>query len=235
MARAWSACSRCMRRPSPRSRWCVAAMCAGRSCIILRGRSRQVCPHCRARADSRIRAADERRPRRTRKPQISRKEKKTMAETKPTHPVRQDLGQPRRRELPDGTCILYIDRHLLHEVTSPQAFEGLRMRRPQAAPSGPDDRGGRPQHSHSRFARSVRHQGRGQPHPGRDAGKERRRVRRAVYPDPGCAAGHRAHHRAGAGLCRCRARPSCAATAIPPRMARWGRWRSASARPRWST
>ena len=28
---------------------------------------------------------------------------------------------------PDGTCILYIDRHLVHEVTSPQAFEGLRM------------------------------------------------------------------------------------------------------------
>ncbi|MGE4369051.1 MAG: 3-isopropylmalate dehydratase large subunit [Burkholderiaceae bacterium] len=27
----------------------------------------------------------------------------------------------------DGTCLLYIDRHLLHEVTSPQAFEGLRM------------------------------------------------------------------------------------------------------------
>ena len=30
-------------------------------------------------------------------------------------------------KLPDGTCILYIDRHLLHEVTSPQAFEGLRV------------------------------------------------------------------------------------------------------------
>jgi 3-isopropylmalate/(R)-2-methylmalate dehydratase large subunit len=29
--------------------------------------------------------------------------------------------------LPDGTCILYIDRHLVHEVTSPQAFEGLRI------------------------------------------------------------------------------------------------------------
>src|SRR5919198_1340975 len=28
---------------------------------------------------------------------------------------------------PDGTCLLYIDRHLVHEVTSPQAFEGLRM------------------------------------------------------------------------------------------------------------
>ena len=28
---------------------------------------------------------------------------------------------------PDGTCILYVDRHLVHEVTSPQAFEGLKM------------------------------------------------------------------------------------------------------------
>ncbi len=27
----------------------------------------------------------------------------------------------------DGTCLLYIDRQLLHEVTSPQAFEGLRL------------------------------------------------------------------------------------------------------------
>ena len=27
----------------------------------------------------------------------------------------------------DGTAILYIDRHLLHEVTSPQAFDGLRL------------------------------------------------------------------------------------------------------------
>ncbi len=29
--------------------------------------------------------------------------------------------------LSDGTCVLYIDRHLVHEVTSPQAFEGLRL------------------------------------------------------------------------------------------------------------
>ena len=34
------------------------------------------------------------------------------------HVVRQD---------PDGTALLYIDRHLVHEVTSPQAFEGLRL------------------------------------------------------------------------------------------------------------
>lgn len=33
------------------------------------------------------------------------------------------------REESDGTTLLYIDRHLVHEVTSPQAFEGLRMNR----------------------------------------------------------------------------------------------------------
>ena len=27
----------------------------------------------------------------------------------------------------DGTSVIYIDRHLVHEVTSPQAFEGLRL------------------------------------------------------------------------------------------------------------
>jgi 3-isopropylmalate/(R)-2-methylmalate dehydratase large subunit len=30
-------------------------------------------------------------------------------------------------EQPDGTCLIYVDRHLVHEVTSPQAFEGLRL------------------------------------------------------------------------------------------------------------
>ena len=43
-----------------------------------------------------------------------------------SHVVRRDEG---------GTCLLYIDRHLVHEVTSPQAFEGLRLagRRPWRA------------------------------------------------------------------------------------------------------
>ena len=46
-------------------------------------------------------------------------------------------------EAEDGTCVLYIDRHLVHEVTSPQAFEGLRMtgrtvRRPDATLAVPD-------------------------------------------------------------------------------------------------
>jgi 3-isopropylmalate/(R)-2-methylmalate dehydratase large subunit len=31
------------------------------------------------------------------------------------------------RQNEDGTCLLYIDRHLVHEVTSPQAFDGLRL------------------------------------------------------------------------------------------------------------
>ena len=43
----------------------------------------------------------------------------------------------------DGTTLLYIDRHLVHEVTSPQAFEGLTVagrapRRPAAALAVPD-------------------------------------------------------------------------------------------------
>ena len=31
------------------------------------------------------------------------------------------------RSTSDGTALLYIDRHLVHEVTSPQAFEGLKL------------------------------------------------------------------------------------------------------------
>jgi len=47
------------------------------------------------------------------------------------------------RAEPDGTTLLYVDRHLVHEVTSPQAFEGLAVagrtpRRPGAALAVPD-------------------------------------------------------------------------------------------------
>ncbi|MCF6337048.1 MAG: 3-isopropylmalate dehydratase large subunit [Gammaproteobacteria bacterium] len=58
----------------------------------------------------------------------------------------------------DGTCLLYIDRHLVHEVTSPQAFEGLRLagRKPwrvaanlatpdHNVPTTPPENGGRAQ------------------------------------------------------------------------------------------
>lgn len=47
------------------------------------------------------------------------------------------------RDNSDGTSLIYIDRHLVHEVTSPQAFEGLRMsgrkvRRPELTLATPD-------------------------------------------------------------------------------------------------
>jgi 3-isopropylmalate/(R)-2-methylmalate dehydratase large subunit len=45
---------------------------------------------------------------------------------------------------PDGTALLYIDRHLVHEVTSPQAFEALRL-------------AGRPVHSRERTLAVVDH------------------------------------------------------------------------------
>ena len=43
----------------------------------------------------------------------------------------------------DGTCLIYVDRHLVHEVTSPQAFEGLRLagrtvRQPEKTLAVPD-------------------------------------------------------------------------------------------------
>lgn len=47
------------------------------------------------------------------------------------------------KDNPDGTSLIYVDRHLVHEVTSPQAFEGLRMagrkvRRPDLTLATPD-------------------------------------------------------------------------------------------------
>jgi 3-isopropylmalate/(R)-2-methylmalate dehydratase large subunit len=60
-----------------------------------------------------------------------------MAETRPRTLFDKIWDSHVVEKLPDGTCLLYIDRHLVHEVTSPQAFEGLRMagrgvRRPDA-------------------------------------------------------------------------------------------------------
>jgi 3-isopropylmalate/(R)-2-methylmalate dehydratase large subunit len=60
-----------------------------------------------------------------------------MAETKPRTLFDKVWDAHIVERLPDGTCVLYIDRHLVHEVTSPQAFDGLRLanrqvRRPDA-------------------------------------------------------------------------------------------------------
>jgi len=66
-----------------------------------------------------------------------KREKRGMSEAKPRTLFDKVWDSHVVERLPDGTCVLYIDRHLVHEVTSPQAFEGLRMagrkvRRPDA-------------------------------------------------------------------------------------------------------
>ena len=102
-------------------------------------------------------------------------------------------------QLEDGTCLLYIDRHLVHEVTSPQAFEGLRARRPQGAPRRIDHRRGRPQRAdHATAASGIEEpESRLQVE---TLEQQRRRIRRAVFRRARRAPGHRPHHRPGAGL-----------------------------------
>src|SRR5438270_2695905 len=57
-----------------------------------------------------------------------------MSDKKPTTLYDKIWNDHLVHEAEDGTCLLYIDRHLVHEVTSPQAFEGLRAtgRKPPA-------------------------------------------------------------------------------------------------------
>ena len=50
-----------------------------------------------------------------------------MAKTAPTTLYDKIFADHVVEQAADGTCTLYIDRHLVHEVTSPQAFEGLRL------------------------------------------------------------------------------------------------------------
>ena len=125
----------------------------------------------------------------------------------------------------DGTCVLYIDRHLVHEVTSPQAFEGLRLagrrvRRPDATIAVTDHN----------VPTSDRRAGIAEPESRLQVDTLESNVAEfgvALYPR--CSMRGRAssissgQNRAS----RCPAPPSCAATAIRPRMARWARWRSA--------
>ena len=94
--------------------------------------------------------------------------------------------------------LIYIDLHLVHEVTSPQAFDGAAPRRPPGPPPRPHARHRRPQHADRRHADRRAHQGPAQPRAGRDARAQLRGVRR-----PGLLArlrppGHRPRHRARA-------------------------------------
>ncbi len=94
----------------------------------------------------------------------------------------------------DGTALLYIDRHLVHEVTSPQAFEGLQARRSQAVARGFDRRHRRPQHADA--ALGSGHRRSDLAHAGRDARRQHARARRqGLFPVSRPAPGHRARDR----------------------------------------
>ena len=104
------------------------------------------------------------------------------------HVVRSAEGEP---------DLLYIDLHLLHEVTSPQAFEGLRLagrtvRRPDLTLATED-------HNVPTIDQDKPIADLGQPHPGGDAAPQRRGVRRPAAPARRHRAGHRAHHQSPAG------------------------------------
>ena len=101
-------------------------------------------------------------------------------------------------EQPDGTCLLYIDRHLVHEVTSPQAFEGLRL-------TGRKVRA--PEKTLLVVDHNVPTTDRTKPNPDPESAEQiatlaenakdfRHRILRRVRQAPG----HRPHHRARAGL-----------------------------------
>ena len=94
----------------------------------LRGRSRQVGAHRRDGAQHRRpRPATRQAARAKPKPPTDARREDAMSDAKPRTLFDKIWDSHVVERLPDGTCILYIDRHLLHEVTSPQAFEGLRM------------------------------------------------------------------------------------------------------------
>ena len=69
----------------------------------------------------------------------------TMTRSGLADALREGLGRARRAaETPDTPAVLYVDLHLMHEVTSPQAFSLLRERGPQGPPPGPHARHDRP-------------------------------------------------------------------------------------------
>ncbi len=132
----------------------------------------------------------------------------------------------------DGTCLIYIDRHLVHEVTSPQAFEGLRlagraMRRPDLTLAVADHN----------VPTSNRAQGIADPESALQV--ETLADNCAAFGvefigmDDPRQASSTSSGRSWASPCR--ARPSSAATATPPPTAPSARSPSVSAPRRWST
>ena len=128
--------------------------------------------------------------------------------------------------------LIYIDLHLVHEVTSPQAFDGLRAEPPRAPPRS-HDRDRRPQHPDARHRQADRRPH--QPHPDRDPAPQRRGVRRAPALARRRRAGHRARRRPAARPHHAGHHRRLRRLAHLAPTARSAPWRSASARARSST
>ena len=154
----------------------------------------------------------------------------------------------------DGTCLIYIDRHLVHEVTSPQAFESLRaagrkVRRPDLTLAVPDHNlpttarrdsaGNRLPIADAESAQQLAMLERNAPEFGiRYIGATDREqgIVHVVGPEqgfslPGATIASRASSMSWGRnkAFPCPARQSSAATATLPAMADWARWRSGSA------
>ena len=95
--------------------------------------------------------------------------------------------------------LLYIDLHLVHEVTSPQAFDRLRMAGRHGAPPRPHAGDRRPQHADRRHAGRGADQGRALARAGGNARAQLRRVRRARLLARLRPSGDRARDRPRAG------------------------------------
>ena len=99
-------------------------------------------------------------------------------------------------EVADG--LIYVDLHLVHEVTSPQAFDGLRLEGRGSAPARPHDRDRGPQRAHRRHGGGAPDRRPALPGAGRDPGAQLRGVRRAALLARLRATGDRARDRARA-------------------------------------
>ena len=96
----------------------------------------------------------------------------------------------------DEATLLYIDRHLVHEVTSPQAFEGLRLAGRKVRRPRPDVRHARPQRADRE---SARHPRADVAPAGRDPPGQLPRVRRHALRHAERPPGDRPRHRPRAG------------------------------------
>jgi Aconitase family (aconitate hydratase) len=119
----------------------------------------------------------------------------------------------------DGTCLIYIDRHLVHEVTSPQAFEGLRAN-------------GRKVRAPEKTLAVVDHN---VPTTDRSAGIDDPATSGSNTTTPSTAGKASSTSSGQSKALPYRGPPSSVVTVTPQPMAPSGPWHGASAPPRWNT